>query len=55
MCARAACTSHGYYSRAVFILFRASAGVATIQEWHLFEEIQYVHVTPVQPMKHGIG
>ena len=55
MCARAACTSHGYYSRAAFILFRGSADVATIRERHLFKEIQYVHVTPVQPMKHGIG
>ena len=55
MCARAAYTSHGYYSRAAFILFRASAGVASIQERHLFKEIQYVHATPVQPMKHGIG
>ena len=39
MCACAACTSHGYYSRAAFILFRGSAGVAAIRERHLFEEI----------------
>ena len=55
MCVTAAYTSHGYYSRAAFLSFRASVGVATIREWHLFEEIRYVHLTPVQPMKHGIG
>ena len=55
MCVRAAYTSHGYYLRAAFISFRDSAGVATIQQQRLFEEIRYVHLTPVQPMKHGIG
>ena len=49
-CAHAAFTSHGYYSRAAFISFKSFglcsyySRAATIQGWHLFKEIQYVHV-----------
>ena len=35
-CVRAMYTSRSYYSRAAFILFRASACVATIRGWRLF-------------------
>ena len=42
VCTCAAYTSHGYYSRAVFISLRSSECAAAIRGWQLFENGVYL-------------